>query len=119
MGAWGYNNFESDSALQALEEKCQSFYDKIIELLKNPLSCEYDETEHYELFALVEIILALEKNEMVYFSGDLSELKTLSKKFFEGWKTYYDDLDVEPCVERGKVIKISLEKLAEIVEEYT
>jgi hypothetical protein len=89
MGSWGPGNLENDTAQDLIAEISDELFHRVIELLQDPVTAEYDQYGHEELFVRIEMISALHRHGMINSSPPAGEIGALFPPFLERWSKYH------------------------------
>lgn len=111
MGTWGIGNLENDGTQDLITDESDKLFAKVIELLKNPLSAEYDEYDHDVLFYTIEKIVALADHALINSAPPVEEIEPLFSPFIDRWAKYHKSAGHDLPIERKAVIEQSFVEL--------
>lgn len=117
MGAEGDTNLDNDGAGDVLHCLSRNLFARIETLLNHPHGHEYDDGYISELFALIEVVFALQEKDLLNYSPRTEEFLSLFGPFQERWAGYHRAAGHEAPEERSKTIKETFERLEAICRD--
>ncbi len=118
MSAEGDTNLDNDGAADCLALFSERLFKRIMELLNHPHSHEYDDGYISELFALVEVVFALDSRDLVYSCPSPIEILPLISPYQRRWTDYHVAAGHDPPEERRSSMAATFAELERIVQAF-
>ena len=118
MSAEGDTNLDNDGAADCLALFSERLFKRIMELLNHPHGHEYDDGYISELFALVEVVFALDSRGLIYACPSPNEILPLISPYQRRWTDYHVAAGHDPPNERRSSMSATFAELERIVQAY-